>query len=66
MPGELSVPTCETGNCDTECLGPEDGWEETDGTLRCADCWGYWEYHGHWPDEDEDCHQCRTEGDDGE
>ncbi|WP_277540257.1 hypothetical protein [Haloarcula laminariae] len=49
--GGIDVPVCETDGCDTPCPGLEDGWEQSDGTLRCTDCWDEWEQTGQWPDE---------------
>ncbi|WP_058997809.1 hypothetical protein [Haloarcula sp. CBA1127] len=60
--GSITAPTCGTENCDTVCPGLDDGWEQHDGTLRCADCWSYQERHGHWPDEDvKICVECRLD-----
>ncbi|MDS0258532.1 hypothetical protein NDI56_03790 [Haloarcula sp. S1CR25-12] len=52
--GGIDVPTCDTVGCSTECISLEDGWEQIDGTLRCADCWEEWEQTGSWPDEEGD------------
>jgi len=49
--GGIAAPVCETEGCETACRGLDDGWEQSDGTLRCADCWDEWEATGQWPDE---------------
>lgn len=48
--GGIDVPICDTEGCDTECPGLEDGWEQSDGTLRCVDCWDTWKATGEWPE----------------
>lgn len=64
MPSDATLehPTCDTADCETEIIGLDDGWEDTDGSLRCTDDWSHWENHGHWPDDDPDhCVECRID-----
>lgn len=53
---------CCIDECDSKIVGLNDGWEPSsrDGVV-CSDCWNFNRDHGHWPDEETQCIQCRKQ-----